>query len=100
MFYFLLIIVNNFYVCFLKMMNKILRVKVTVIISVLNSIKMNIDRNCRNDFFCFLEKTTMLMIVFLFFLYSFFTINMYVIQVKENMNNTLNDLKSKDTFFC
>ena len=54
MFYFLLIIVNNFYVCFLKMMNKII-FGMRVIISILNSIKMNIDRNCRNDFF-FLRK--------------------------------------------
>ena len=54
MFFFLLIIVNNFYVCFLKMMNKII-FGMRVIISILNSIKMNIDRNCRNDFF-FLRK--------------------------------------------
>lgn len=51
-------------------------------ILILNSIKMNIDRNSRNGFL--LEKITMLMIVFLFLVFDFFTIHMYVIQVKEN----------------
>jgi len=36
----------------------------------------------------------MLTIVFLFLVFNFFTTNMYVIQVKENMNNNIsNDFK-------